>query len=136
VEEGWPFTVLLLFPAIVSLYHCTCRDDAKARALLLQAAIDEGWPDALDVLGNAYAAGAYGFETSLAKAVPLYEHAAHLGVPQAMFKVANAYKWVQTRQVVFQHALCLGVFDCVVVRCVGHVRHAVGQAKAAEAVGM
>jgi TPR repeat protein len=66
------------------------RHDTKA--LLLQAAVEEGWPDAMDVLGNAYAAGAYGFETSLPKAMPLYEHAAHLGVPQSMFRLAGAYK--------------------------------------------
>jgi TPR repeat protein len=46
----------------------------------------------MDVLGNAYAAGAYGFEISLPKAMPLYEHAAHLGVPQSMFRLAGAYK--------------------------------------------
>jgi TPR repeat protein len=76
----------------ILLFERACRDDAKAQALLLQAAVEEGWPEAMDVLGNAYAAGGFGFEVSLAKALPLYEHAAHLNMHSAMVKVAQTYK--------------------------------------------
>jgi TPR repeat protein len=73
------------------LYHFTCRDEAKAQTLLLHAAIEEGWPDATDLLGNAYAGAFFGFARNPGKALPLFEHAATLGVQAAMFKTATSY---------------------------------------------
>jgi TPR repeat protein len=68
-----------------------CRDHPKALQLLQQAALDEGWPDALDALGNAYAGGFWGLANDPCKALPLFERAAYLGVQPAMYKAAGAY---------------------------------------------
>jgi hypothetical protein len=45
----------------------------------------------MDLLASAYAGGFFGFTADLAKAMPLFEHAGHLGVQPAMYKAAAAY---------------------------------------------
>lgn len=59
--------------------------------LLQQAALQEGWPEALDDLGNAYAGGFWGVASDPGKALRLFEHATHLGVQPAMYKAAGAH---------------------------------------------
>jgi TPR repeat protein len=46
----------------------------------------------MDLLGSAHAYSLFGFSTNLAKALPLFEHAAHLGLQPAMYSAAASYQ--------------------------------------------